>query len=66
MKSSARKLKYTPWYSGVNPLKSRPGWYSCDCGCKKSFLWDGAQWYDQNILGVYELIEDLETWRGIA
>ena len=44
MKASTRaKFKLSPWYSGgVNPLKSRPGWYEIATG---ALWWNGDWWY---------------------
>ena len=60
MKASTRaKFKKTPWYSGVNPLKSRPGWYECRM-CSRLHYWSGRDWFD-----VTQITSGGFTWRGV-
>lgn len=65
MKASTRKLKLTPWFSGVNPLKSRPGPYQCQC-CMDYLLWEDGEWY-WNSGGIWHYLVDQNiVWRGLA
>ena len=64
MKPQKRKLKLTGWYSGVNPMRSRPGHYEVMLADGKPALmnWIGAKW----CVGGLVMWQQDRTWRGLA
>jgi len=68
MKSQNRQnLKKTPWFSGVNPLRSRPGWYEGTWlyytgGAIATLMhWDGEEWLIDGKPAYNPFL-----WRGVA
>ena len=65
VKPQKRKLKLTGWYSGVNPMKSRPGWYENPLSNSAvRIYWDGSKW--SMSIGGYVFGYQNLTWRGVA
>jgi len=62
MNEAKRKLKLTPWYRGVNPMRSRPGdylWLN-----KGLWYWSGEFWYDKK--GSWKCFCQTPVWKGVA
>ena len=56
-----KKLKLTPWYLGVNPLRSRSGWYEDGHGF--FYWWDGESWFHHPVAG--DITYAPYYWRGV-
>lgn len=66
VKETRRKhLKKTPWYTGVNPLRSRPGWYESPVGM---IYWDGDIFIRSNRDGgcIFTSAPLTCLWRGVS
>ena len=65
MKPQKRKLKLTGWYSGVNPMKSRPGWYEIPLDTTNwQVWWTGQHW--ETTPGGYVFQWPTFPWRGLS